>query len=192
MVDASAGDELGTGGTRRPEGTTTLPASGTPSGGAGGAGGEPRWNRFSTTWTEHAQDIVSAAVGITLIAMAAAILVASVVHFFDEVGPLGLTLAATDLLDKVLLVLIVVEIVHTVILSLRAHALAAQPFIVVGLVAVIRKILFALGSEQHLNATTLGLYIGMVGVFVASLVAIELFGEGRRRGRRDDPGPGLH
>lgn len=180
-MDASAGNELGGGAPPGPGGGA---APGPPGRAPRGGAREPRWSQFSTAWTEHAQDIVSAAVGLTLIIMAAAILVASVVKFFDEVGPKGLTLAATDLLDKVLLVLIVVEIVHTVILSLRAHALAAQPFIVVGLVAVIRKILFDLGSEHKLSASTLGLYIGMVAVFVASLVAIEVFGE---RGRRDAP-----
>lgn len=173
-----------------PVGAASTPATtpiSTPTRG-GGQPDEPRWSRISTTWTEHAQDIVSALVAITLIAMAGAILIASIVSFFHELHPKGLTLAATDLLDKVLLVLIVVEIVHTVILSLRAHALAAQPFIVVGLVAVIRKILFALGSQQKLSTPTLGLYIGMVAVFVASLVAIEVFGGSKR-----NPGsPGLH
>lgn len=170
-------------------------APGAPVGGAAPAPGlgphdeqkPPRWSAVSTALTEHAQDIVSAGVAIILIVMAGAILVASVVNFFDEVHPKGLTLAATDLLDKVLLVLIVVEIVHTVVLSLRAHALAAQPFLVVGLVAVIRKILFALGSEQKLSVSTLALYMGMIAVFVASLVAIEVFG-GRRRDRGGSPG----
>ena len=148
---------------------------------------EPRWSRISTAWTEHAQDVVSAGVALILIVLAATILIGAVVNFFNEIHPKGLTLAATDLLDQVLLVLIVVEIVHTVILSLRAHALAAQPFLVVGLVAVIRKVLFALGSSQNLSATTLALYIGMIAVFVASLVVIEVFG-GRRKDRGDSPG----
>lgn len=151
------------------------------------------WSRNSSALTEHAQDIVSSAVAATLIVLAAAILVASVVDFFTTSHHKGLTLAATDFLDKVLLVLILVEIVHTVVLSLRAHALAAQPFIVVGLVAVIRKILFALGSQQKLSTATLGLYIAMVAVFVAALVAIEVFGGRRRPGARaDDPSIGLH
>ncbi len=64
---------------------------------------------------------------------------------------LTLTFAASDFLDKVLLVLILVEIVHTVVLSLQAHALSAQPFIVVGLVAVIRKILFTLSAGQSVS-----------------------------------------
>ncbi len=152
------------------------------------------WSRSSTTLTEHAQDIVSSAVAATLIVLAAAILVASVVDFFTTSHAKGLTLAATDFLDRVLLVLILVEIVHTVVLSLRAHALAAQPFIVVGLVAVIRKILFALGSQQKLPTSTLALYIAMVAVFVGALVAIEVFGGRRRASPRgdDDPTIGLH
>lgn len=166
--------------------------SGSPETGRDGSGSS-WWSRNSRELTERAQDVVSSAVAATLILLAGAILVASVVDFFTTSHRSGLTLAATDFLDKVLLVLILVEIVHTVVLSLRAHALAAQPFIVVGLVAVIRKILFALGSQQKLSTATLGLYIAMVAVFVAALVAIEVFGAKRRPGARaDDPSIGLH
>lgn len=152
---------------------------------------EPWWTRYTIAVTEHAQDVVSAVVAAALITLAAAILVASMVNFFTMRG--SLELRGTDFLDKMLLVLILVEIVHTVVLSLRAHALAAQPFIVVGLVAVIRKILFALGSQQHLSATTLGIYVAMVAVFVAALVAIEVFGRRRRVTPSSDAHtPGLH
>jgi uncharacterized membrane protein (DUF373 family) len=130
---------------------------------------------------EFAQDVVSSAVGLTLIVLAAAILVVGVVDFFRGIPHQSLTIEATDLLDNVLLVLILVEIVHTVVLSLRAHELVAQPFIVVGLVAVIRKILFALGSQQRTSVTQLGLYVGMAAVFVASLVAVQLL-DYRQRG----------
>ncbi len=144
-----------------------------------------RWRRLSATstrLTEGAQDVVAAAVGITLIVLAAGILVTSVVDFFRSLPHETLTFDATDLLDQILLVLILVEIVHTVVLSLRAHTLAPQPFIVVGLVAVIRKILFALSSQQNLSTSQMSLYIGMVAVFVASLVAIQLLAARRRTG----------
>lgn len=152
---------------------------------------EPWWTRYTTSLTEHAQDVVSAIVAASLIVLAAGILIAGIVNFFTTKG--GMESRATDFLDRMLLVLILVEIVHTVVLSLRAHALAAQPFIVVGLVAVIRKILFALGSQERLSATTLGIYVAMVAVFVAALVAIEVFG-GRNRPKPspDDPTVGLH
>ena len=74
-----------------------------------------------------------------------------------------------------LLVLILVEIVHTVVLSLRAHRLAAQPFIVVGLVAVIRRILFLLSNEKTIPTAELGLLIGMVVAFVAAYLAVGHF-----------------
>lgn len=143
---------------------------------------EKHWLSHETSqWVEHAQDIVSAAVAILLVLVAGGILVGGVVDFITTVGTVGLINGAVLFVDKVLLVLILVEIVHTVVLSLRAHQLVAQPFVVVGLVAVIRKILFVLGGQQKLDVTTLALYIGMIGVFVASLVAIEMLGSRRKR-----------
>lgn len=127
-----------------------------------------------TTWMEHAQDIFSAAVGVVLVLLAAAILVDGVARFFLDLGHVSVVVAATDLVDKVLLVLILVEIVHTVVLSLRAHELVAEPFLVVGLVAVIRKILFVLSSSQALGTGRLAVYLGLVAVFVAGLVAVRL------------------
>jgi uncharacterized membrane protein (DUF373 family) len=146
------------------------------------AGGQRVWSADSTVWMVRAQDIVSVAVGFTLVVLAAVILVAGIVDFFKNPSHLGLTLDATDLLDAILLVLILVEVVHTVVLSLRAHELSPEPFIVVGLVAAVRKILFTLGSQQHIAVALLGLYLGMVAVLVASLVAMRLLGRtGRAR-----------
>jgi uncharacterized membrane protein (DUF373 family) len=125
---------------------------------------------------EHMQDVVTVTVGIILIALAAVLLVSGIVDFIDGTyGPIAT--AGTELLDRVLLVLILVEIVHTVVLSLRAHRLVAQPFIVVGLIAVIRRILFVLTPGSHIAATTseLALLIAMVAVFVAGLIAVSLF-----------------
>jgi uncharacterized membrane protein (DUF373 family) len=103
----------------------------------------------------------------------------------------------------VLLVLILVEIVYTVVLTLRAHRLVAQPFIVVGLIAVIRRILVVFTPESHVavSATELALLIGMVAVFVAALVAVSFvekdagptiarFGAGPGRGQGPTAGGG--
>jgi uncharacterized membrane protein (DUF373 family) len=170
--------------------TTTEPVVGRPTPATHEPQAQPTdwWSRFSSTWTERAQDVVSSLVAVCLIVLAAAILVAAIVDFFSTAHR-GFTAAATVFLDKGLLVLILVEVVHTVVLSLRAHALAAQPFLVVGLVAVIRKILFALGGQQRLGTETLALYLAMVAVFVAALIAIEVFGRRRSRAAARDPEP---
>ena len=128
-----------------------------------------------TIWAlEHAQDFVTVTVGVVLIGLAAILVVDGLATFFHTAGR-SVPSAATALLDQVLLVLILVEIVHTVVLSLRAHRLAAQPFIIVGLVAVIRRILFVLSSEVKVDTTELGLLILMLIAFVASFLAVSWF-----------------
>ena len=86
---------------------------------------------------EHAQDLITVAVGLALVILAAILLVSGIADFAHvllatRVSDKSIVAAATTLLDEVLLVLILVEVVHTVVLSLRSHRLVAQPFIIVG------------------------------------------------------------
>ena len=163
--------------TRRPSETTGVsePAVTEPDG-TGPAQPAARPGVAASIWAlEHAQDFVTLAVGVVLILLAATLAVYGVVGFVEDVQKHSITIAATNLLDRVLLVLILVEIVHTVVLSLRAHRLAAQPFIVVGLVAVIRRILFLLSNQNNIPTTELALLIGMVVAFVAAYLAVSYF-----------------
>jgi uncharacterized membrane protein (DUF373 family) len=142
----------------------------------GGDRPEPQPAVAASIWAlEHAQDLVTVAVGVVLIVLAAVLAVSGVVDFVRDVQKVSVAAAAVNLLDRVLLVLILVEIVHTVVLSLRAHRLAAQPFIVVGLVAVIRRILFLLSNENKIPTDELALLIGMVVAFVAAYLAVSYF-----------------
>ncbi len=127
-------------------------------------------------WTlEHAQDAVSVIVGLMLVALAVVVLVLGIVDFFHDIEHGSVEVAVVNLLNRVLLVLILVEIMHTVVLSLRAHHLVAQPLLAVGLVAVIRKILFVLSSEEPIGSTQLALLIAMIAVFVAALILVSRF-----------------
>jgi len=57
-------------------------------------------------------------------------------------GPQSSIIAAgTAFLDVMLLVLMMVELAYTVIVSLRGAVLAPEPFLIVGLIAVIRRML---------------------------------------------------
>jgi uncharacterized membrane protein (DUF373 family) len=123
-------------------------------------------------------------VGVLLVVLAAVVLVLGVVDFFLEVGH-GVETAVVNLLNRVLLVLILVEIMHTVVLSLRAHHLVAQPLLAVGLVAVIRKILFVLSSEEAVGSAELGLLIAMIAVFVAALILVSRFDPAEAEAERD-------
>jgi uncharacterized membrane protein (DUF373 family) len=124
---------------------------------------------------EHAQDLVSLIVGVLLVILAAVVLVLGIVDFFRDVLSGPVENAVVVLLNRVLLVLILVEIMHTVVLSLRAHHLVTQPLLAVGLVAVIRKILFVLSSEATVSTAELALLIAMIAVFVAALILVSKY-----------------
>ena len=127
---------------------------------------------------ERVQDLVTVAVGVVLLALAVVLLVSGVADFADgSTGPVSK--GAPILLDHALLVLIIVEIVYTVLLSLRAHQLVAQPFIIIGLIAVIRRILFVLTpGNGGLSNSELALLIAMVAVFVGAQIAVGYFNRG--------------
>ncbi|MHB1432453.1 MAG: phosphate-starvation-inducible PsiE family protein [Streptosporangiaceae bacterium] len=130
---------------------------------------------LTPTWMlEHAQDLVTVIVGIVLILLACTLLAAGIVDFAKHASG-SVTDAAKNLVDVVLLVLILVEIVHTVVLSLRSHRLLAQPFLVIGLVAVIRRILFVLSTPRPVGTSELALLLGMVLAFVVSLITVSRF-----------------
>ena len=130
---------------------------------------------------EHAQDVITIAVGVLLILVSAVLLISGVADFVHAMAATriwtaeSILNATTSFLDEILLVLILVEIVHTVVLSLHSHRLVAQPFIVVGLIAVIRKILFVLSGQKTVSTSVLGLLIAMVAVFILGLIAVSRF-----------------
>jgi uncharacterized membrane protein (DUF373 family) len=124
---------------------------------------------------ENTQDLVSIVIGVVLVVLAAVVLVLGIVDFFKDVANGPVETAVVNLLNKALLVLILVEIMHTVVLSLRAHHLVTQPLLAVGLVAVIRKILFILSSEETASTAELALLIAMIAVFVAALILVSRY-----------------
>ncbi len=124
---------------------------------------------------EHAQDFLSVIVGVLLVLLAVVVLVLGVVDFLRDVMHGPVETAVILLLNRVLLVLILVEIMHTVVLSLRAHHLVTQPLLAVGLVAVIRRVLFVLSSEATASTAELALLIAMIGVFVAALILVSRY-----------------
>jgi uncharacterized membrane protein (DUF373 family) len=105
----------------------------------------------------------------TLLAIAAALGVAGA--FSLLVGALRNyqgTEAIFDLIDRLLLVLMLLEILHTLRISIRSHALVVEPFLVVGLIASIRRIL-VLGMQAEALTTKDGWAQGGKPLFDASM-----------------------
>ena len=102
------------------------------------------------TWAER---IVFVIIGILLFLAALALLRQSVTILFAMVAGDKPPIAyGSAFLDVVLLVLMVVELAYTVILSLRGAVLLAEPFLIVGLIAVIRRMLVITVGEVGARA----------------------------------------
>lgn len=56
-----------------------------------------------------------------------------------------------DLLDRLLLVLMIVEILYTVQVSFREHVITAPPFLLVALIAAVRRIIVLTAATHELS-----------------------------------------
>jgi len=106
---------------------------------------EQRTIRF-LGWTER---VFFAVIGILLFTGATAVLVHAAAHLAPMFGPGNIIEETSSFLDLVLLTLMLVELAYTVILSLRGAVLIAEPFLIVGLIAVIRRILVITSGHIH-------------------------------------------
>src|SRR5262245_2052641 len=59
-----------------------------------------------------------------------------------------------DLLDRILLILLIVELLYTVQVSFREHALVPEPFLLVGLISAIRRVLILTAEFGELGEKT--------------------------------------
>ncbi|MDB5312155.1 MAG: hypothetical protein JWO38_6357, partial [Gemmataceae bacterium] len=78
-------------------------------------------------------------------------------------------------LDRLLLILLVVELLYTVQVSFRERALVPAPFLLVGLIAVIRRVLVvtaALGKSGTTGGTAIEPLLWELGVLSALILAI--------------------
>ena len=89
----------------------------------------------------HVEDVLYVALGVLLAAGALVLLADATLTFFANLFAGTLPSRIIGLLDRVLLILMFAEIMYTVQVSFREHALVPEPFLVVGLIAAIRRVL---------------------------------------------------
>lgn len=128
------------------------------------------------------EDVLYVGLGVVLAAGGVALLVNAAIYFARGLlgGAIGASVVAV--LDQLLLILMMIEILYTVQVSFREHVLVPEPFVLVALIAAVRRILvitaeFGTLSEQGESAfryamIELGLLTVMTGVLVACLVGL--------------------
>jgi uncharacterized membrane protein (DUF373 family) len=150
---------------------------------------EERAGRAVTAAFSLLQDVVYAALGLLLFASAAVLVAHGAVDLARAVGRGVDARAIVALLDVILLGLMVVELLYTVQVSFRAHALVAEPFLLVALIATVRRILVitaefgaqAKPPDQLFRQVMweLSLLTALVLVLVASVVILRRYDAAR-------------
>jgi uncharacterized membrane protein (DUF373 family) len=96
---------------------------------------------FISTAFTRVEDVVYVALGVLLAVAAIALLVRGGVDLARAISGGIDVRASVVLLDRILLALMLVEVLYTVQVSFREHTLAPEPFVLVALIAAVRRVL---------------------------------------------------
>jgi uncharacterized membrane protein (DUF373 family) len=97
--------------------------------------------RLSTDLFRHIEHIVYFAIGCLLSAGAVLALGGAALVLWHGLADWTGTDAILTIIDRLLFVLLLIEILHTIRASIRTGELTGEPFLVVGLIASIRRVL---------------------------------------------------
>jgi uncharacterized membrane protein (DUF373 family) len=124
----------------------------------------------------YIEDVMYVGLAAVLALSALVLLGATAVTLGKSVAGGALPTSIVGLLDQSLLVLLIVELLYTVHVSFREHVLTAPPFLLVALIATVRRILVltaetktAIESRPEIFRETL-LELGLLTVMALSLV----------------------
>jgi hypothetical protein len=88
-----------------------------------------------------AEDVVYVGLGVLLAAGALALLVGEIALISRQIAAGTIADVIVPLLDRILLIVIFVELLFTIKVSFREHVLEPTPFLIVGLIAITRRII---------------------------------------------------
>jgi phosphate starvation-inducible membrane PsiE len=105
----------------------------------------------SATLLKRIESVVLFIIAIVLAVLAVLLLFSSVQALYVAVVGGQIRTQAIEILDSVLLVMMTMEIVYTVTLSLESHKLVAEPFLIVGAIAAIRRMLVITAQSTQIE-----------------------------------------
>lgn len=141
------------------------------------------WGGQRKHWTSHAakllgtsESIVLVLIGVALVSVAVLLLYSSMYDLIEAVrqGPTEIERKAIGILNTVLLVMMTMEIVYTVAISLESHVLDAEPFLIIGVIAGIRRMLVITATSTDVEPHPEQFHNTLVelGLLAATIVAL--------------------
>ncbi|MDQ6708995.1 MAG: phosphate-starvation-inducible PsiE family protein [Candidatus Dormibacteraeota bacterium] len=128
-----------------------------------------RGHNLVTDILERVEDGIYVLVSILLVVAGAVLLWSATTDFFSDLSkgndPLKILLAV---LDKGLILFIIAELLHTVRITIQERTLVAEPFLIVGLIAGIRRILIltAQSTQTEFKAGSQGVELVLLIILV--------------------------
>lgn len=104
------------------------------------------------------EDVVYVGLGLVLAATSLSLLVLAIRSFVTALMAHALAGQVIGLLDQILLILLIIELLYTVQVSFREHTLVAEPFLVVALIATVRKVLVLTTQMSQMAEAGSGLF----------------------------------
>ena len=141
------------------------------------------WRPFSTRVFVQAEHGLYVALAFLLCATSVVVIVGAAVTLWAGLGDPTQTGTVFVVIDRLLVVLMLVEILHTVLVSVRSGALTCEPFLIVGLIASIRRILVitletsqstqqsGMTSQAERTFQTSMIELGVLAVLILVMVA---------------------
>jgi uncharacterized membrane protein (DUF373 family) len=132
------------------------------------------------------QDVLYIVVALLLAAAAVLVIIGTVKGLVDTVGRGQEVQVGLLLLDRILLLLIIAELAHTLALGLYQGRIFAEPFLLIGLIAVVRRVVVVTAAAEHIPSgralTNLLLELGVLAALaIAFGIAIYLLRQSAAR-----------
>ncbi len=116
---------------------------------------------------EFSEHVLYGIVGFFLVFTAVLIIYGIIEYTITHIFTGEIEAGAIHIIDKMLLALMVAEILNTIRSSFKSHSLVAEPFLIVGLIAIIRRILVISVESAHvigISAETFYKYMLELGI----------------------------
>ena len=93
-------------------------------------------------------------IGFALVVVAVLLLYSAMYDLWEATqgGPENIEHKAIEILNTILLVMMTMEIVYTVAISLKSHILNAEPFLIIGTIAAIRRMLVITATSTDIES----------------------------------------
>ena len=131
-------------------------------------------------YIDFVEDAVLGLIAVVLVVLAVALLATGVMEMVDGIMAGHIAEHGIEILNGIILVMMIMEIVHTVTMSIEEHVVTAEPFLVIGAIAAIRRMLVITAQGTGLEANpeafrSLLLELALLAMIVFIVVALSIF-----------------